>query len=166
MKRILILLAAVVVTLGAAAQSRIGTVNRSAVLHALPEYSKAQTELQQLADAYQQEYAAMQRDFNNKYAEFQDLSNSDTPATIRERRIKELQEMDNKLKEFRRRSEDDLRLRRDALTAPLQQTVSGAIAAVAEEQGLDLVLDVSDHPVAYAGKAVVDITDAVNTSLK
>lgn len=164
-KRIFAVMAAAVIALGAVAQTRIGTVNKDYVLRAMPEYAKAQTELQQAAEAYQKEYAAMQADFNTRYADFQSLR-GDVPPTILERRIKELQEADTKLKEFRKTIDADLKARRDALQAPLVQAVDSAVAAVAVEQALELVLDVSQTPVAYAGATVVDITAAVNDRLR
>lgn len=164
-KRIFAVMAAAVIALGAVAQTRIGTVNKDYVLRAMPEYAKAQTELQQAAEAYQKEYAAMQADFNTRYADFQSLR-GDVPPTILERRIKELQEADTKLKEFRKTIDADLKARRDALQAPLVQAVDSAVAAVAAEQALELVLDVSQTPVAYAGATVVDITAAVNDRLR
>ena len=164
-KRIFAVMAAAVLALGAVAQTRIGTVNKDSVLRAMPEYAKAQTELQQAAEAYQKEYAAMQADFNTRYADFQSLR-GDVPPTILERRIKELQEADTKLKEFRKTIDADLKARRDALQAPLVQAVDSAVAAVAAEQALELVLDVSQTPVAYAGATVVDITAAVNDRLR
>ena len=164
-KRIFAVMAAAVIALGAVAQTRIGTVNKDSVLRAMPEYAKAQTELRQAAEAYQKEYAAMQADFNTRYADFQSLR-GDVPPTILERRIKELQEDDTKLKEFRKTIDADLKARRDALQAPLVQAVDSAVAAVAAEQALELVLDVSQTPVAYAGATVVDITAAVNDRLR
>ena len=164
-KRIFAVMAAAVLALGAVAQTRIGTVNKDSVLRAMPEYAKAQTELRQAAEAYQKEYAAMQADFNTRYADFQSLR-GDVPPTILERRIKELQEADTKLKEFRKTIDADLKARRDALQAPLVQAVDSAVAAVAAEQALELVLDVSQTPVAYAGATVVDITAAVNDRLR
>lgn len=164
-KRIFAVMAAAIIALGAVAQTRIGTVNKDSVLRAMPEYAKAQTELQQAAEAYQKEYAAMQTDFNTRYADFQSLR-GDVPPTILERRIKELQEADTKLKEFRKTIDADLKARRDALQAPLVQAVDSAVAAVAAEQALELVLDVSQTPVAYAGATVVDITAAVNDRLR
>ena len=164
-KRIFAVMAAAVLALGAVAQTRIGTVNKDSVLRAMPEYAKAQTELRQAAEAYQKEYAAMQADFNTRYADFQSLR-GDVPPTILERRIKELQEADTKLKEFRKTIDADLKARRDALQAPLVQAVDSAVAAVAAEQALDLVLDVSQTPVAYAGATVIDITAAVNDRLR
>lgn len=164
-KRIFAVMAAAVIALGAVAQTRIGTVNKDSVLRAMPEYAKAQTELRQAAEAYQKEYAAMQADFNTRYADFQSLR-GDVPPTILERRIKELQEADTKLKEFRKTIDADLKARRDALQAPLVQAVDSAVAAVAAEQALELVLDVSQTPVAYAGATVVDITAAVNDRLR
>lgn len=159
------MIALAVVALCGAAQSRIGTVDKTAVLRALPEYVKAQQELQKASDAYQKEYAAMQADFNTRYADYQSLQ-GDIPAAIRERRIKELQQADVELKNFRAAADADLKARRDALQAPLMQTVDSAVAAVAAEQGLELVLDVSVTPVAYAAATVVDITAAVNERLR
>ncbi len=166
MKRILLLLVAIAGWVNMTAQTTVATVNRETLLHGLPEYATAQAELKSLSDAYRQEYTAMQRDFNDKYADYQETVNGDTPATIRDRRIKELQDLDNKLKDFRRASEDDLTVRRDALLAPLHQAIDAAIASVAAERGIDLVLDVSKTPVAYAGASVVDITGSVASSLK
>lgn len=165
MKRIL-MIAIALMPLALMAQARIGIVNSQQLFDLLPEKVEAEAELKVLSDRYHAEYELLQGEFDKKYADFQTIAaDPTTPETIRERRVRELQESDKKLREFERTIADDLATRRTALTTPITDKIQAAIRTVGEQGAFDLVLDTAVTPVAYTGPATVDITPMVKDLL-
>ncbi|MDE5750024.1 MAG: OmpH family outer membrane protein, partial [Duncaniella sp.] len=86
-----------------------------------------------------------------------------TPQTIKERRMQEMQELDNKIQQFRQTALQDLQRQQQQLMAPVQDKVMKAIQAVGAEGGYTFVFE-NQVPV-YTGADVTDITETVRTRL-
>ena len=162
----LLLIAVAVLPLVAAAQARIAIVDSRQVFDAMPEKATAEATLKALSDTYNKEFAQLRADFDTKFADYQAVANdASTPATIRDRRMQEVQEGNKKLQAFEHAAAADLQSRRDALMKPINERIQAAIKAVGDEGEYDLVLDTATTPVAYAGSSVVDLTAAVMAKL-
>ena len=165
MKRIIIIVMALM-PLMLAAQARIAIVNSQQLFELMPEKAAAEAQLKELSDRYHAEYEMLQAEFDKKYADYQTVAaDPNTPETIRERRVRELQEGDKKMREFERRAADDIAAHREALTRPIADRVQAAIRAAGEQGAFDLVLDTAVTPVAYTGPATVDLTPMVKAIL-
>ena len=148
------------------AQARIGIVNSQQLFDLMPEKAAAEVQLQSLSDRYHAEYELLQADFDKKFADYQTVAADDAmPATIKERRVQELQEGDKKIREFQRRAADDLAARRAALTKPITDRIQEAIRMVGEQGGFDVIFDTAVTPVAYTGPNTVDLMPMVKTIL-
>ena len=148
------------------AQVRIGIVNSQQLFDLMPEKAAAEAQLKALSDRYHAEHNLLQDEFDKKYADYQTIAaDPNTPETIKERRVQELQEGDKKLREFERMVADDLAARREALTRPIADKVQAAIRAAGQQGAFDLVLDTAVTPVAYTGPATIDITPMVKAIL-
>lgn len=148
------------------AQVRIGIVNSQQLFDLMPEKAAAEAQLKALSDRYHAEHNLLQDEFDKKYADYQTIAaDPNTPETIKERRVQELQEGDKKLREFERMVADDLAARREALTRPIADKVQDAINTVGRQGAFDLVLDTAVTPVAYTGPATIDITPMVKAIL-
>ena len=129
MKRIIIIVMALM-PLMLAAQARIAIVNSQQLFELMPEKAAAEAQLKELSDRYHAEYEMLQAEFDKKYADYQTVAaDPNTPETIRERRVRELQEGDKKMREFERRAADDIAAHREALTRPIADRVQAAIRA-------------------------------------
>ena len=165
MKR-LIVIATALLPLMLLAQARIGIVNSQQIFDLMPEKTAAEAQLKALSDRYHAEYELLQGEFDKKYADYQTIAaDPTTPETIRERRVRELQESDKKLREFEKLVADDLAKRREVLTRPIADKVQAAIRTVGEQGAFDVVFDTAVTPVAYTGPATVDITPMVKAVL-
>lgn len=153
-------IAAMMLPLAMTAQARIALVNSQDIFNAMPEKAAAEAQLQKLSDEYRAEHLQMQEEFDKKYAEFQALDDT-TPSAIRERRIQELQQSDDEIRQFEERAAADLARQRESLTKPLTDRVQQAINDVGREGGYDLIFDVSVTPVAYSGGTTSDVTPQV-----
>ncbi len=165
-KSLIALAAAIAIPLGAAAQQKLATVNVQEIFKAMPETAAAETSLATASQKYQDEYKRLETEFNQKYAYFQSIAEDhDTPATIKERRMQEIQQNDDKIQKYVADVKADLAKRRTSLQAPIYEKIRAAIAAVGSEGGFTYVLDVSATPIAYSGPDAIDITQEVKTRL-
>ena len=150
----------------AMAQARIGIVNSQQLFELMPEKAAAEAQLKALSDRYHAEYEMLRGEFDKKYADYQTVAaDASTPETIKERRMQELQEGDQKMREFERQAAADLDAKRTALTKPLTDKLQAAIRQAGEQGDFDLVLDTAVTPVAYVGHRAVDITPMVKAIL-
>ncbi len=148
------------------AQTKIGVVNSTEVFNAMPEKVKAEQELQQASAKIKAETEHMQTEFNNKFADYQDLaSDATTPATIKERRIQELHNLDGEIQTFITRENQLMEQMRNDLMEPILKKIQAAIEQVGEEEGMAIVLDTAKTPVAYTGPYTEDITPKVMARL-
>lgn len=164
-KRI-IAIAAALVPMAVMAQMRIATVDVQAVFNAMPE-AKAATE--KLATASQQlkaEYEMMQNEFNQKYAAYQAIAtDNSTPQTIKDRRVREIQDSDRDIEKFLAKSKASLEEQKQALEAPIYKKIDAAIKEVGDAGGYTYIIDLSKSPVVYSGAGAIDLTEAVKKSL-
>lgn len=80
--------------LGAMAQAKFAHMNSQDVIAVMPEFTKAQADLDAMSKKYQDEMQRTNEEFQKKYQEF--LAQADSlPKNIAERRQKELQDMLN-----------------------------------------------------------------------
>ena len=74
------------------AQAKFGHVNTQEIIQAMPEYTKAKSEIDALQAQYEADLKSMQDELNKKAEEFEKLP-ADTPDNIKQRRNQELQDM-------------------------------------------------------------------------
>ena len=70
-----------------------------------------------------------------KFGEYQALA-ADTPESIKERRMQEIQELDQKMQQFRATVSQDLSRQQETLMAPIQEKVRQAINTVGKENSM------------------------------
>ena len=75
------------------------------IIPVMPEYSKAQKDIQAIQQQYEDEIKRASDEFNKKFAEYQQ-EQSKLPQNIQERRQKELQEMQEKGMQFQQEAQD------------------------------------------------------------
>ena len=139
-------------------------MNSQEVITAMPEYTKAQTDLDAMAKQYQEEMQRTQEEFNTKYQEFMAQADS-LPRNIAERRQKELQDMDQRQQQFQQEVYQSMqKAQQDALT-PIYQKLETAIQAVGKAEGVIYIFDIARTPVAYIGAESVDLTAKVKAQL-
>jgi outer membrane protein len=165
-KLLLSLLVAVPFLAPAQTQVKLAVVNSLEVLNAMPEKTTAEATLKTFSDKYEAEFKKLQTEFNQKYADYQALANdASTPQTIKERRMQELQENDQKIQEFQKKANADIQSQQQSLLAPVKEKLQKAIQTVGEEGGFAMIFDVSTTPVPYKSAAIEDVTAKVKEKL-
>ena len=108
----------------------------------------------------------MQAEFNSKYEAYQAMTASkDVPQTIRDRRIREIQDGDREIEAFLEKSKSLLNEQKHALEAPIYDKIQQAIKQVGDAGGYTYIIDVSKTPVVYSGPTAIDLTTTVKKTL-
>lgn len=145
---------------------KFGVVNIEAVFAAMPETTEMQNQLMETSKKYEDEFAKLQEEVNKLYTDYQAIANdANTPESIKERRIQEIQEKANKVEQFRNTAQQDLARLQEQLAAPIQQKLNDAIKSVGVEGGFTFIFPDQEGLILYKGADVTDVTEAVNVKL-
>lgn len=162
-KFILAAVVAALTCLGVSAQ-KFGSVKVDEIVPSMPEYTAAQTQLQDAQKKYEEEYQKLQDELNKKYTEYQQImQDSNTPESILKRRAEELQALDQKCQQFMQQAQVDLQRQQQQLLAPVQEKMMNAIQGIGAENGFTAIFPVEQA--LYFGTDVIDVTPMVKTKL-
>lgn len=147
---------------------KFGHINAQEIVSAMPEFAKAQSDIEALDKQLTSELQRTQEEFNKKYQEFQQAIAKDSlPANIAERRQKELQDMMQRQEQFQQEGStaDAKRLR---LTQWLYlQKLDDAIKGVGAAEGVIYIFDLARTPVAYVNESQsINLTPKVKTQAR
>ena len=160
-KLFLVALMALPMTL-AAQNFKFGTVNSVEIFNLMPEKATAEQQFEALQKQYEAEFVKMQEEFSAKYKEFVDAQET-MPENIKQRRMQEIQEIQQRIQNFREVAASDLEEQQNKLMAPIQEKMSMAIKAVGEENGFTFIFDV--NILMYSGAQAIDATPLVKAKL-
>lgn len=161
-----LILAALVALPFSAFGQKFGVVNIENVFQDMPETTAAQTQMNDASKKYEDEFAKLREEVDKLYTEFQNLQKDpSTPDAIKERRLNELQERDQKVQQFRNTASQDLARLQEQLMAPIQQKIGEAIKAVGQEGNYTFIFLNEQSLLLYTGTDVTDVTSAVRTKL-
>ena len=165
-KRVILVVLMIVPMMVMAQNIKLGKVDKVAIFNAMPEKVEAEAQIKLLSDQYQKEYDLLRAEYNRKYADFQAMAiDNKTPGTIKERRMQELQENNDKIELFMKSVSADLEKKEQEFIAPLKKKIDEAVAAVGEAGGYLLIYDVNDTKIAYASDVFEDVTPLVKVQL-
>ncbi len=163
-KRIFLAIA-VVLPMSVFAQ-KFGVVDLETVFQAMPESTTMRTQLEESSKKYENEFQQLREELDKLVAEFQTLSQDpNTPQSITERRLNDIQERQQKVEQFRATAQQDLNRLQEQLMAPIQQKISEAVKAVGAEGQYTFIFPNDQGLLLYQGADVVDVTAAVKTKL-
>lgn len=159
----LVLAVLVALPMSVAAQ-KFGVVSAEEIFAAMPEAAEIQTKLGEASKQYEDEYAKLQEEMNKKVAEYQTMvEDANTPQSIKDRRLQEMQDMDKKAQQFIQTAQQDLQRQQAQLMQPVQEKLLNTIKSVGAAQNLVMVFP-AEVPV-YVSAEVVDITPLVKAEL-
>ena len=163
-KKILLAIA-IILPMSALAQ-KFGVVEIETVFKALPEYAAMDTQLRAASQKYADEFQKLRTELDKLYADFQAIADdANTPQSIKERRMQEIQERENKINQFRQTASQDLSRLQEQLIAPIQQKFVDAIKAVGQEGNYTFIFPNEQNLLLYQGADVINVTNAVKTKL-
>lgn len=141
---------------------KFGVITTDQLIQSLPEMNEVKTTLEASSKKYEDEFKNLQDEMQKKYTEFQSLEET-TPSTIKDRRLQEMQELDQKIQQFRQTASEDLQRQQQQLMAPIQEKVVKAIQSAGAEGGYTFIFE--NVVPLYTGTDVTDITATVKTRL-
>ena len=143
---------------------KFGIVDPEAILPLMPQYQEADAKIAEVSKKYEAEFTKLREEQEKKYAEFQELNaQADTPQSIKERRMQEIQETDQKVQQFVQTAQQDLQRQQQQLMQPVQAALLDAIQAVGQEQGMTFIFPLGMD--LYHGTDVQDLTPLVKAKL-
>lgn len=159
----LILILMLFLPLTAMAQ-KFGYMNYDMVLKAMPEYIKAQSQLDILKAKYKAEAERTDQEFNRKYSEFLD-GQRDFPKNIMLKRQKELQDLLQNGVKFREECDKLVKQAEEELMTPITSKLNVALGQVGDEMALEYIINTEGRDFLYIGPNGIDITSAVKAKL-
>lgn len=145
---------------------KFGTVDTQAVVAAMPESAAAENTIKETSQKYEAEFAKLQEEVNKLFADYQTIQNdASTLQTIKDARMKEIQERAQKVDQFRNVAMQDLQRLEEQLMAPIQQKFDEAVKAVGAEGNFTMIFPATPGLILYQGTDVVDVTPLVRTKL-
>ena len=145
------------------AQSKVAHINTQQLISEMPEVIAAKNELKKLEDQYGKEMENSVKEFQTKAQTYQGDAQNQTYLINQQRQV-ELQEMQQRIQDFRETAAQELQKRSADMMRPLYEKARAAIEKVAAAQGFDYVLDSSPggSVIMASGK---DLLPDVKTSL-
>lgn len=171
MKKTLFFLICLLVTLPLSAQDatpalRFGYFSADAVIKAMPAYTLAQHDLDNLRAQYDTEMKRVEDEFNAKYETFLDTQRDLAPS-IREKRQAELQELMDKNMAFKQKAQQLLQQAEHDAIQPLRQKIATAVLTVGKERALAFILNTDAGAMPFINPALgEDVTAAITAALK
>lgn len=156
MKKILILFL-MLAPLSLSAQ-KFGYVNAPAIAQLMPEFAKAQNDLQTLQKQYSDEFDRLRTELEKKGVAFEQVKDS-LPANILQRRERELQELYTRLQQYEQESYQNLQQAQNTKLAEVNNILQTAIQAVGREGGYICVFDITAG-IPYISETLCDNLDA------
>ncbi|MDE5791662.1 MAG: OmpH family outer membrane protein [Muribaculaceae bacterium] len=161
-KKILLAVALAIPMLVSAQTLKVGVVDTSTIMQAMPDTKTAETKLADTSKKYEDEFAKLQQEFGRLYEEFQKMPESE-PQAIRERKTRELADMNQKIETFQQSASQDLQKMQQELMAPIVAKIKSAIESVGKENGYAMIQEAA--ALIYYAAPVEDITPKVKQKL-
>ena len=140
---------------------KFGYLSYDLALKSMKEYATVQMRMDSLRSAFNAEMQRVEDEFNRKYEDFLD-GQKDFPRTILLKRQTELQEMLQKNVAFKQQSVQEMKDTEAQLMAPLRIHLNEAIATIAREQGLALVINTDANACPFIEPTMgVDVNELV-----
>jgi outer membrane protein len=119
---------------------KFGHVNAQEIVQALPEFTKARTDIEALQKQYEADLKSMQDELQKK-AEAYDKEQATLPANIKERREKELQDMYQKIQQSAQDNQQALQKEWGEKLQAITNKVLDAIKQVGSAGGYVYIMD-------------------------
>ena len=144
---------------------KFGHIKTQEILTAMPDYVKAQTDIQTMQKQYEDEMKRAQEEFNKKFTAYQE-EQANLPKNIQERRQKELQELSQKGMQMQQDAQQELERSWMSMLEPIAKKIDDAIKAVGQEGGYVYIFDLNATQIPFVNDTLsTDVTGAVKTKL-
>lgn len=145
-------------------QIKIGYMNTQEVLNNMPQRPEVEEKLNSFIETKRSELQDRIANFQEAVATYQENQSSMTEQEIQQRE-QELAQQEADMRQFQRNIQSQIQQRRSELLQPLYQAMDEAIAAVAQQNNFDFVLNeattMGESVVYYSANEQLNITQEV-----
>ncbi|MDP4185532.1 MAG: OmpH family outer membrane protein [Bacteroidota bacterium] len=145
---------------------KFGHVDSQKLMEVLPGRVDAEKQLEKYAKEFDDQYNGIQKELQQKFQEYMSKKDSMNDATKAAEEAK-LNEMNKRLETFQQTATQQVNQKKMELFKPLLEKAKTAIEAVAKEQGLIYVFEVTEgsSPIIYKSPESIDILPMVKKKL-
>lgn len=163
----LLMAAFMVAALSVSAQQRplkLGHIESSKLIAAMPEMAEAQKKLQAKQDEVQKESQNLREQYQKLITEY--TQNQKTYSDIiRTSKEQEINELGQRIQKFEELAMNELQKSRDEVLQPVMDKATNAIKEVAKENGFTYIFDMNSGAIVYAAETSEDILPLVKKKL-
>lgn len=149
----LILAISILVTVFTATETqaqKFGYINSQELLFAMPETKKMDTLLTKRTEEYQMQIQKMYQEYQLKADDYQKKKQAGNMSQlIEEATLRELAAMEENIKEFQGKAEEEMEKYQQQLLAPIQEKAMTAIKTVAKTNGYTYIFDDASGALIY-----------------
>jgi len=146
------------------AQAKFGHVNTQEIIQAMPEYTKAKSEIDALQQQYEADLKSMQDELQKK-AEAFEKEQATLPENIKQRRNQELNDMYTKIQQSYQDNQQALAKASQDKMNVITTKVLDAIKAVGESGGFVYIMEMNAGIPFISTTLSTDVTAQVKTKL-
>ena len=144
---------------------KFGHIKTQEILTVMPEYTKAQTDIQTMQKQYDDEIKRISDEINKKFTAYQQ-EQANLPKNIQERRQKELQEMSERGMQMQQDAQQQLQQSWLQMLEPIAKKIDDAIKAVGQEGGYVYIFDLNATQIPFINETYsTDVTATVKAKL-
>jgi outer membrane protein len=159
MKQIKTLLIAAVMILGANtmnAQTKVAHLDVNELLSKMPEMTTAKAQIDKLSKTLDTEYTTMVTEYQTKMKKYEAEAEKST-AAINETRAKEMQDMGQRIQQFRDGAQKQLQEKEGEIVKPIMDKAKAAIVKVGKAKGFNYVMDSASLILADGQDLMLDV---------
>ena len=144
---------------------KFGHIKTQEILTVMPEYTKAQTDIDTMRQQYENEFKIVQEDFQKKFTAFQQ-EQANLPKNILERRQNELEQLNQRAMQMRQDAQQELEKSWFEMLEPIAKKIDDAIKAVGQEGGYVYIFDLNSTQIPFISDThSTDVTSTVKAKL-
>jgi len=143
---------------------KFGHVNSQEIVQAMPEFTKARTDIEALTKQYEADLKSMQEELQKK-SEAYEKEQASLPANIKERREKELQDMYQKIQQSYQDNQQALAKEQSEKMQAITTKVLDAIKQVGQSGGYVYIMDLTGGIPYISTTLSTDVTSQVKAKL-
>ena len=144
---------------------KFGHIKTQEILTVMPEYTKAQTDIQAMQKQYDDEMKRLTDELTKKYTAYQQ-EQANLPKNIQERRQKELQELNERGMQMQQDAQQQLQQSWMQMLEPIAKKIDDAIKAVGQEGGYVYIFDLNQTNIPFVNETLsTDVTSTVKAKL-
>ena len=122
------------------AQTKTAHIDVNELLAKMPEMTSAKAQLEKLSKTFDADYSTMVTEYQTKMKKYEGEASTQTEA-INETRAKEMQDMGQRIQQFRDTAQKQLQDKEMEIVKPIMDKAKAAIIKVGKAKGFQYVVD-------------------------